>query len=89
MTRLFLEGRTETVRSCTREACNFVRAMDDKEKTVGVGLTGGFCHFHALTDTFAEFMGRLLRARPMMGTRNRKEPSLVSDLEELSDGGDR
>ncbi|XP_069407355.1 palmitoyl thioesterase CPT1C isoform X4 [Ovis canadensis] len=33
MTRLFLEGRTETVRSCTREACNFVRAMEDKEKT--------------------------------------------------------
>ncbi|KAB1273315.1 Carnitine O-palmitoyltransferase 1; brain isoform [Camelus dromedarius] len=38
MTRLFLEGRTETVRSCTREACNFVKAMEDKEKTVGVGL---------------------------------------------------
>lgn len=37
MTRLFLEGRTETVRSCTREACRFVRAMDDKEKTVSVG----------------------------------------------------
>ncbi|XP_066230123.1 palmitoyl thioesterase CPT1C isoform X1 [Saccopteryx leptura] len=35
MTRLFLEGRTETVRSCTREACNFVRAMENKEKTVG------------------------------------------------------
>ncbi|KAM6225005.1 palmitoyl thioesterase CPT1C [Rhynchocyon petersi] len=33
MTRLFLEGRTETVRSCTREACNFVRAMEDDEKT--------------------------------------------------------
>ncbi|PNJ41542.1 CPT1C isoform 18 [Pongo abelii] len=33
MTRLFLEGRTETVRSCTREACTFVRAMEDKEKT--------------------------------------------------------
>uniref|UniRef100_A0A9L0TUG9 Carnitine palmitoyltransferase 1C n=1 Tax=Equus caballus TaxID=9796 RepID=A0A9L0TUG9_HORSE len=33
MTRLFLEGRTETVRSCTREACNFVRAMEDREKT--------------------------------------------------------
>ncbi|XP_062947083.1 palmitoyl thioesterase CPT1C isoform X2 [Cynocephalus volans] len=33
MTRLFLEGRTETVRSCTREACNFVRAMENKEKT--------------------------------------------------------
>ncbi|XP_051004444.1 carnitine O-palmitoyltransferase 1, brain isoform [Acomys russatus] len=33
MTRLFLEGRTETVRSCTREACHFVTAMEDKEKT--------------------------------------------------------
>ncbi|XP_007941208.1 carnitine O-palmitoyltransferase 1, brain isoform [Orycteropus afer afer] len=33
MTRLFLEGRTETVRSCTREACNFVRAMENDEKT--------------------------------------------------------
>lgn len=38
MTRLFLEGRTETVRSCTREACQFVRAMDNKEKTVSAGL---------------------------------------------------
>lgn len=36
MTRLFLEGRTETVRSCTREACDFVSAMEDPEKTVGV-----------------------------------------------------
>ncbi|XP_029378677.1 carnitine O-palmitoyltransferase 1, liver isoform isoform X2 [Echeneis naucrates] len=27
MTRLFREGRTETVRSCTMEACNFVRSM--------------------------------------------------------------
>ncbi|XP_017274476.1 carnitine O-palmitoyltransferase 1, liver isoform isoform X2 [Kryptolebias marmoratus] len=27
MTRLFREGRTETVRSCTVEACDFVRAM--------------------------------------------------------------
>uniref|UniRef100_A0A8C9AHE5 Palmitoyl thioesterase CPT1C n=1 Tax=Prolemur simus TaxID=1328070 RepID=A0A8C9AHE5_PROSS len=33
MSRLFLEGRTETVRSCTREACSFVRAMEDREKT--------------------------------------------------------
>uniref|UniRef100_A0A8D0V3J4 carnitine O-palmitoyltransferase n=1 Tax=Sus scrofa TaxID=9823 RepID=A0A8D0V3J4_PIG len=33
MTRLFLEGRTETVRSCTREACSFVRAMEHQEKT--------------------------------------------------------
>ncbi|XP_015978002.1 carnitine O-palmitoyltransferase 1, brain isoform isoform X4 [Rousettus aegyptiacus] len=33
MTRLFLEGRTETVRSCTKEACSFVNAMEDKGKT--------------------------------------------------------
>lgn len=33
MTRLFLEGRTETVRCCTREACHFVRAMEDKGNT--------------------------------------------------------
>ncbi|XP_039734563.1 palmitoyl thioesterase CPT1C isoform X2 [Pteropus medius] len=33
MTRLFLEGRTETVRSCTKEACSFVKAMEDKGRT--------------------------------------------------------
>ncbi|XP_051978700.1 carnitine O-palmitoyltransferase 1, liver isoform-like [Xyrauchen texanus] len=27
MTRLFREGRTETVRSCTKQTCDFVRAM--------------------------------------------------------------
>uniref|UniRef100_A0A8B9HEK4 Carnitine palmitoyltransferase 1Aa (liver) n=1 Tax=Astyanax mexicanus TaxID=7994 RepID=A0A8B9HEK4_ASTMX len=31
MTRLFREGRTETVRSCTVETCNFVRAMISNE----------------------------------------------------------
>ena len=33
MTRLFREGRTETVRSCTVESCQFARAMDDPLKT--------------------------------------------------------
>ncbi|NXD09808.1 CPT1A palmitoyltransferase, partial [Nothocercus nigrocapillus] len=33
MTRLFREGRTETVRSCTVESCNFVRAMEDPAET--------------------------------------------------------
>ncbi|XP_048881407.1 carnitine O-palmitoyltransferase 1, muscle isoform [Brienomyrus brachyistius] len=33
MTRMFKEGRTETVRSCTWESTAFVRAMEDKEKT--------------------------------------------------------
>ncbi|XP_066557225.1 carnitine O-palmitoyltransferase 1, liver isoform isoform X2 [Amia ocellicauda] len=31
MTRLFREGRTETVRSCTVETCSFVRAMMNSE----------------------------------------------------------
>lgn len=35
MTRLFREGRTETVRSCTTESCNFVLAMVDASQTVG------------------------------------------------------
>ena len=30
MTRLFRDGRTETVRSCTLESCDFVRAMLNK-----------------------------------------------------------
>ena len=34
MTRLFRESRTETVRSCTVETSAFVKAMDDKTKTV-------------------------------------------------------
>jgi carnitine O-palmitoyltransferase 1 len=31
MTRLFCEGRTETVRSCTTDTCTFVRAMEEKK----------------------------------------------------------
>uniref|UniRef100_A0A672GXI8 Carnitine O-palmitoyltransferase 1, muscle isoform n=1 Tax=Salarias fasciatus TaxID=181472 RepID=A0A672GXI8_SALFA len=34
MTRMFRDGRTETVRSCTAEAVAFVRAMEDKERTL-------------------------------------------------------
>ncbi|OWK17570.1 CPT1A [Cervus elaphus hippelaphus] len=34
MTRLFREGRTETVRSCTTESCNFVLSMMDPTQTV-------------------------------------------------------
>ncbi|XP_058036141.1 carnitine O-palmitoyltransferase 1, brain isoform isoform X5 [Ahaetulla prasina] len=33
MTRLFREGRTETVRSCTIESCNFVKAVIDPTQT--------------------------------------------------------
>ncbi|XP_044540220.1 carnitine O-palmitoyltransferase 1, brain isoform-like, partial [Gracilinanus agilis] len=33
VTRLFHEGRTETVRQCTAEACAFVRAMEDARQT--------------------------------------------------------
>nr|QFF91497.1 carnitine O-palmitoyltransferase 1 2 isoform 4 [Potamotrygon motoro]QFF91498.1 carnitine O-palmitoyltransferase 1 2 isoform 5 [Potamotrygon motoro]QFF91499.1 carnitine O-palmitoyltransferase 1 2 isoform 6 [Potamotrygon motoro]QFF91502.1 carnitine O-palmitoyltransferase 1 2 isoform 9 [Potamotrygon motoro] len=31
MTRLYREGRTETVRSCTVETCNFVTALESKK----------------------------------------------------------
>ncbi|XP_020507696.1 carnitine O-palmitoyltransferase 1, liver isoform [Labrus bergylta] len=31
MTRLFREGRTETVRSCSNESCAFVKALEDGE----------------------------------------------------------
>ncbi|CAI5763142.1 carnitine O-palmitoyltransferase 1, liver isoform isoform X2 [Podarcis lilfordi] len=34
MTRLFREGRTETVRSCTVQSCKFVRAMDDPTESI-------------------------------------------------------
>lgn len=33
MTRLFREGRTETVRSCTVESCRFVQAMEDPNES--------------------------------------------------------
>ena len=36
MTRLFVAGRTETVRSCTVEAAAFVKAMEDPHSTVRV-----------------------------------------------------
>ncbi|XP_059916144.1 carnitine O-palmitoyltransferase 1, muscle isoform [Gadus macrocephalus] len=38
MTRMFREGRTETVRSCTSEAVAFVRAMEEEDKTNGARL---------------------------------------------------
>lgn len=34
MTRLFREGRTETVRSCSNESCAFVLALDVGEVKV-------------------------------------------------------
>ena len=36
MTRLFREGRTETVRSCSIPAAAFVKAMEDQSKTVTI-----------------------------------------------------
>uniref|UniRef100_A0A8D2J1J7 carnitine O-palmitoyltransferase n=1 Tax=Varanus komodoensis TaxID=61221 RepID=A0A8D2J1J7_VARKO len=34
MTRLFREGRTETVRSCTVQSCKFVKAMEDSSESL-------------------------------------------------------
>lgn len=38
MTRIFREGRTETVRSCTAESLAFVRALLDEQYTVSVSV---------------------------------------------------
>lgn len=35
MTRLYREGRTETVRPCTIEAAAWVKAMENQNSTVG------------------------------------------------------
>lgn len=40
MTRLFREGRTETVRSCTNETCAFVKAMVNNETVLTSKLSG-------------------------------------------------
>uniref|UniRef100_A0A6Q2YFM9 carnitine O-palmitoyltransferase n=1 Tax=Esox lucius TaxID=8010 RepID=A0A6Q2YFM9_ESOLU len=40
MTRLFREGRTETVRSCSNESCAFIRALEGGE--VGDNLTSKY-----------------------------------------------
>jgi carnitine O-palmitoyltransferase 1 len=34
MTRMFREGRTETVRSCSIESCEWVKSMNDPKSTV-------------------------------------------------------
>jgi carnitine O-palmitoyltransferase 1 len=34
MTRMFREGRTETVRSCSIESCQWVKSMNDSKSTV-------------------------------------------------------
>ncbi|XP_075167500.1 carnitine O-palmitoyltransferase whd isoform X1 [Haematobia irritans] len=50
MTRLFREGRTETVRPCTIESAAWVKAMEDKTKTIEerVDLLKKACDRHQL-----------------------------------------
>uniref|UniRef100_A0A1A9WJ04 carnitine O-palmitoyltransferase n=1 Tax=Glossina brevipalpis TaxID=37001 RepID=A0A1A9WJ04_9MUSC len=50
MTRLFREGRTETVRPCTIESAAWVKAMDDTTKTIAerVNLLKEACDRHQL-----------------------------------------
>ena len=43
MTRLFKEGRTETVRPCTLEAAEWANAMDNDEIKVRKESTVSFC----------------------------------------------
>lgn len=41
MTRLFREGRTETVRPCTIESSKWVKAMEDETATVKSKIISG------------------------------------------------
>jgi carnitine O-palmitoyltransferase 1 len=52
MTRLFREGRTETVRPCTIESSRWVKAMDDSSTTTEerVELLKQACHRHQVGD---------------------------------------
>lgn len=52
MTRMFRDGRTETVRSCTSEAVAFVRAMESADATVSSSAL-----FHALQPMKVEMGG--------------------------------
>ena len=45
MTRLFREGRTETVRSCSIESVAWVKAMESNEKSVSTNKR--FMRVHA------------------------------------------
>lgn len=48
MARLYVEGRTETIRACTRESCEWVHAMlnDTKSKTEKLELLRNACAKH-------------------------------------------
>ena len=53
MTRLFREGRTETVRPCTMDAVAWARAMDDPSKSASLITTfewGWFARIFRLSD---------------------------------------
>lgn len=49
MTRLYREGRTETVRSCTIESSNWVKSMNDPNASV--------CHNHLFKTVFLSILG--------------------------------
>lgn len=57
MTRLFLHGRTETVRPLTQEAVSFVRTMEDPAASAAVKLralqTAAARHVQGYTDAMA------------------------------------
>lgn len=50
MTRLFKEGRTETVRSCTVESAEWVKSMENPDVSVSerVALLHKACHSHQM-----------------------------------------
>ena len=70
MTRLFREGRTETVRPCTLASCDFVKTMDDDTKTVRPWYTAEQirCIFDDFVYSYRKFyiLGGLMRIHVFM-----------------------
>ena len=53
MTRLFREGRTETVRSCTTHSSAWARSMDDQSKKVSKNVGNVDCYVDLLKAAIA------------------------------------
>lgn len=70
MTRLFREGRTETVRSCTMESCAFVRSMiRDETVRVTPSTQSATSHFGVL---WRSHISSLIRQKSVWGCWKRQ-----------------
>lgn len=75
MTRLFREGRTETVRSCTIESCAFVRSMiRDETVRLNSSVQSAGRTFESFV-TFPFLLPHLIRLRNVWGCWKRQQKS--------------